>query len=266
MRREGAAVLVSMALHVGVLALPGVGVRPPEPVEEEPAVALRLRPPPAPIVEEIAEPEGSAEIPEPPAPAPPPSRPAPRPPSLPEPPPPAPPEDVSPPEVPPPAVEEAVIEPPPVPVPKPAEEAPAEPIPRQPEPGDGPPADPGPTATPGDGRERTGTESGPGRNRRGKKRRAQAEVLPRPVFAPKPPYPARSRDLGEEGTVILSVLVGADGRVEECRIDRSSGHPLLDGSALATVRDKWRFRPGTIDGEPASRWVRLPVEFAIRGR
>lgn len=255
MKRGPVALCVSAILHAGVLALPGVSVRMPEPVEETPAVTLSLRPPPppVPIVEEIAEPAGRPEPPSPPPPRPPP------PPSPPEPPPPSPPE-----EVPPPVVEEAVVEPPPVPAPA-AAEVPSPPI-AGPEPGDDAPGDPVPPSTLGEGGEGSGAESGRGHGRRGTKRRAESEVLPRPVFAPKPPYPSRSRDRGEEGTVILVVLVSADGRVEECRVDRSSGHPLLDGSALATVRDKWRFKPGTVGGEPSARWVRVPVEFGIRRR
>jgi len=66
--------------------------------------------------------------------------------------------------------------------------------------------------------------------------------------------------------VIIAILVGQDGQVVQCRVANSSGHPLLDGSALATVRQKWRFKAGRKAGKPVARWVRVPVEFRITER
>ena len=116
----------------------------------------------------------------------------------------------------------------------------------------------------------TGTEGGSKTSRGGRRKRRgrqappeEPEVLPKHLFAPKPPYPSRSRDLGEEGTVIIAILVGEDGQVVDCRVASSSGHPLLDGSALSTVREKWRFKAGRSAGKPVARWVRVPVEFRI---
>lgn len=80
-----------------------------------------------------------------------------------------------------------------------------------------------------------------------------------------PPYPSRARQLGQQGTVILLLLIGPNGRVLRGRVDRSSGYPLLDGSALHTVVQQWRFKPGTVNGKPVASWVRVPVEFSIGG-
>lgn len=87
--------------------------------------------------------------------------------------------------------------------------------------------------------------------------------LPILLHGPRPPYPRRSRELGEQGTVVLAILVGDDGRVRDCGIFRSSGHRLLDESALRTARDRWRFRPSLRSGSPVPQWVRVPVEFRI---
>ena len=79
---------------------------------------------------------------------------------------------------------------------------------------------------------------------------------------PKPPYPAASRRLGEEGEVILSVSISADGRVNDARVKRSSGFARLDKSALDTVK-KWRYIPARNNGRPvAFRYVQ-PVRFAL---
>ncbi|WP_272486979.1 energy transducer TonB [Zeimonas sediminis] len=70
-----------------------------------------------------------------------------------------------------------------------------------------------------------------------------------------PPYPMRARRMGDQGEVLLDVRVGADGRVTDVRLKRSSGSELLDRTAIDTVR-QWRFTPATVDGEPVAEWYR----------
>lgn len=78
----------------------------------------------------------------------------------------------------------------------------------------------------------------------------------------KPPYPRLSRSAGEQGTVILRVLVQADGSAGAVEIVRSSGYPLLDESARSTVRG-WRFNPATVDGKPVAEWYQVPIPFTL---
>lgn len=70
-----------------------------------------------------------------------------------------------------------------------------------------------------------------------------------------PPYPGAARRMGDEGEVRLDVHVGADGSVLEVRLRQSSGSPLLDRTAIETVR-RWRFDPATVDGQPVAEWYR----------
>jgi len=80
----------------------------------------------------------------------------------------------------------------------------------------------------------------------------------------KPPaYPGRARKKGQEGTVILRVLVDPEGRVAELEIERSSGVALLDRTAAAAVK-KWLFEPGRRDAVKVRMWVRVPVTFRLR--
>jgi protein TonB len=51
-----------------------------------------------------------------------------------------------------------------------------------------------------------------------------------------PPYPERSRQLGEQGRVVLKVKVGVDGQVLDVVLLRSSGYPQLDASAMQWLR------------------------------
>lgn len=79
---------------------------------------------------------------------------------------------------------------------------------------------------------------------------------------PKPPYPLAARRQGAEGRVMLRAQVLEDGRCAEVRIVRSSGHALLDESALSTVR-RWRFVPATRAGTPVAALVDVPISFRL---
>jgi TonB family protein len=90
------------------------------------------------------------------------------------------------------------------------------------------------------------------------------DVLPRKISANRPPpYPAGAFQRGEQGRVILEVLVNARGMVESLRVVESSGVDSLDEAALKAVRE-WRFEPGYRGGFPVEALVNVPVRFAIR--
>lgn len=78
-----------------------------------------------------------------------------------------------------------------------------------------------------------------------------------------PVYPRRAYELGQQGTVLLFAEVLPNGRPGELKVAESSGHKLLDMSAIAAVRT-WEFEPVTIDGKVSATWVRVPVRFVIR--
>ena len=94
-----------------------------------------------------------------------------------------------------------------------------------------------------------------------------APTPPRPadyLNNPKPPYPALSKRLGEEGTVRLNILVNPDGSVAQLELERSSGHPRLDRAAMDTVQSSWKFEPARQDGRPVAAWVIVPIQFTLR--
>ena len=80
---------------------------------------------------------------------------------------------------------------------------------------------------------------------------------------PQPPYPAMSRRLGESGRVVLRVLIGADGRAQDVKLQRSSGYERLDEAAMEAVRG-WRYRPGTRDGVPEAMWFNVPIHWVLQ--
>jgi protein TonB len=78
---------------------------------------------------------------------------------------------------------------------------------------------------------------------------------------PEPPYPLAARRMGLEGTVLLRVVVGADGSPVSVAVLQSSGHAILDTSAADTVRAKWRFVPARRNGVPVEDAVQVPIRF-----
>ncbi len=76
------------------------------------------------------------------------------------------------------------------------------------------------------------------------------------------PYPKMSQRLGEEGRVLLRVMVGADGRPTGATVAKSSGSEHLDRAGIDTVM-RWRFKPGTRGGVPEAMSVLQPVDFKL---
>lgn len=79
---------------------------------------------------------------------------------------------------------------------------------------------------------------------------------------PSPPYPAISKRLGEQGKVVVRVLIGADGLAQKAEISRSSGYDRLDQTALATVL-RWRYVPGRRGGVAEAMWFDVPLNFVL---
>lgn len=79
---------------------------------------------------------------------------------------------------------------------------------------------------------------------------------------PPPAYPALSRRIGEEGRVMLRVLVGTNGKPESVEIENGSGSQRLDSAALDAVR-KWKFIPARRNNEAISAYVLVPVKFSL---
>lgn len=88
-------------------------------------------------------------------------------------------------------------------------------------------------------------------------------AIPRYRDNPRPDYPRAARLKGWEGLVLVDAEVGADGTVGDVRLKASSGHAVLDRSALAAVRD-WKFEPGRRMGVPVRMRVDVPVRFVLR--
>lgn len=205
--------------------------RPPEPETEKPPEPEK---PPEAKIERPPEPEKppAAEEPEPEPPKPEPPKPEPEPE----------PEPVAPE-----AVEAAKPEPP---RPEPVKDAP-KPKPPNPPPKPPKPAPPKPKAAE--------TESAP----ESREESARVESAPVALGRIAPSYPRMARRRGHEGTVVVEVEVGADGKVERATVLSRSGHDELDESALKAVRGA-SFAPAKAGGAGVRGRLRLSFEFRLR--
>ncbi len=79
---------------------------------------------------------------------------------------------------------------------------------------------------------------------------------------PPPIYPRMSKRLGEQGTVVLRVLIGVNGQAEKIEIFKSSGFDRLDQAATETAA-KWRYKPGQRMGQTEAMWFNLPIRFEL---
>jgi protein TonB len=86
----------------------------------------------------------------------------------------------------------------------------------------------------------------------------------RPNVGPEEIYPAMSKRLGEEGSVVLLLTVDISGKVTEAKVATSSGFERLDEAAAKEAVRSWRFLPGTIDGKPAAMQTQIKVTFKIK--
>lgn len=79
---------------------------------------------------------------------------------------------------------------------------------------------------------------------------------------PKPPYPSISKRLGEQGKVVVRVLIGVDGTAQKAELKQSSGFDRLDQAGLSTVL-RWRYVPGKRAGVPEAMWFNVPIRFVL---
>jgi len=84
---------------------------------------------------------------------------------------------------------------------------------------------------------------------------------PRAIFSPDPEYSEEARKAKYQGTVVLYVVVGADGRPHDLRVTRSLGLGL-DEKAIEAVRT-WRFDPAKKDGQAVAVQVNIEVNFRL---
>ncbi len=84
---------------------------------------------------------------------------------------------------------------------------------------------------------------------------------PRAVFTPDPEYSEEARKAKYQGTCVLWLVVGADGRPREMKVSRTLGLGL-DEKALEAVK-QWKFEPAMKDGKPVAVQISVEVTFHL---
>jgi len=76
-----------------------------------------------------------------------------------------------------------------------------------------------------------------------------------------PEYPQSARQKKVEGEVVVSAIIGINGRPQEVTV--LSGPPELHNAAINTMK-KWRFKPFQIDGRPVEVQAQFAFNYASR--
>jgi len=79
---------------------------------------------------------------------------------------------------------------------------------------------------------------------------------------PPPDYPRMSKRLGEQGKVVVKVLIGEDGRAQKVELLTTSGFERLDKSAMEAAM-RWRYVPGKRGGVAEAMWYQVPIQFTV---
>jgi len=84
---------------------------------------------------------------------------------------------------------------------------------------------------------------------------------PKAIFSPDPEYSEEARKAKYQGTCVLSVIVGPDGKPRDIRVARSLGLGL-DEKAIEAV-NQWKFEPAQKDGRPVAVAINVEVQFRL---
>ncbi|NOX75489.1 MAG: energy transducer TonB [Gammaproteobacteria bacterium] len=75
-------------------------------------------------------------------------------------------------------------------------------------------------------------------------------------------YPARAKSKEIEGYVVISLLIGVDGKVEMVKVIEASPQGVFDDAALRSV-SKWQFSPARYEGKAVETWANQTVRFEL---
>lgn len=77
----------------------------------------------------------------------------------------------------------------------------------------------------------------------------------------KPEYPRASLVNEEQGTVVLSLEIGPDGKVMDSKVEKSSGYKNLDKATMKLAN--CHFKPIEKDGKPAQAWAKFEYVWKL---
>ena len=84
---------------------------------------------------------------------------------------------------------------------------------------------------------------------------------PKATYAPDPEYSDQARKARYQGTVVLWLVIDADGLPQNLKVQRSLGMGL-DEEAIKAVK-RWRFEPAMRNGQPVPVMINVEVNFRL---
>jgi protein TonB len=78
-----------------------------------------------------------------------------------------------------------------------------------------------------------------------------------------PYYPSFSKRAGEQGEVVVRLIIDETGVVEDARLLQSSSYPRLDRAAME-IGKRYRFKPYLINGSPTKISTNLLIKFNLK--
>lgn len=82
------------------------------------------------------------------------------------------------------------------------------------------------------------------------------------IRPPSPEYPAAAKRMGEQGKVVMRVLINEKGRAERVEIQKSSGSARLDEAAKQALMQAL-FKPYMEDGKALPVYAIVPINFQL---
>ena len=88
----------------------------------------------------------------------------------------------------------------------------------------------------------------------------EVDQPPRAIRVFPPEYPLLAKVEGIEGRVLLRLIIGADGYVQEALVDSAEPEGVFERAALDVIM-KYIFKPALKNGEQVACIVKVPISF-----
>ena len=75
-------------------------------------------------------------------------------------------------------------------------------------------------------------------------------------------YPPRAKAKGTKGYVVLSLLIGVTGEIEQVTVIESYPEGIFDDAALQGIA-QWKFSPAQYQGQAVRAWARQRIRFDL---
>ena len=86
-------------------------------------------------------------------------------------------------------------------------------------------------------------------------------TAPHATYSPDPKYPKKERKARRSGTIVLDLVVDADGLPRDVKVSHQLS-PEFDEAAIDAVKT-WKFSPATKDGKPIATQIKVEVNFHL---